>query len=264
MVAEPVEDVTDGSVDGAAVGVGGQGRAELKFCFFESAGLEQEIAEVVAGGYELWFELDSASEIAFGFGVVAERAVDFADVVVNDGHAGLDLESGFEGFQSLFVPAQIVEGDTEIAVAVGYWVFLDCLIELFDSFAGPSGGDEGVGVITARLPGVCVAVDGGLPERIDGFVGGGLLPSEDATDDQDDHRDDLNELRFTLVSVLPEVANKSEEREGGHVDPTVCDPGVEHAVNVEKSSEREEHAEKEEDGCGGATPAALEGFPGEE
>ena len=213
---------------------------------------------------ELGFKFDGISKIALGFGAVAEQGVDFADVVVNDGHIGLDLEGGFEGLQGLFVSTQVIEGDTEIAVAVGYWVFLDCLIELFDSFAGPSGGDEGVGVITARLPGVCVAVDGSLPECIDGFVGGGLLPSEDATDDQDDHRDDLNELRFTLVSVLPEVADKGEERERGHVDPTVCDPGVEHAVNVEKSSEREEHAEKEEDGCGGATPAALEGFPGEE
>lgn len=183
---------------------------------------------------------------------------------MNDGHVGLDLESGFEGFQSLFVPAQIVECDTEVAIAVGNRIFFDCLIELFDGFSCAACGDEGIGVIAARLPGVCVAVDDGLPERIDGLVGGGLLPSEDSTDDQNDQRDDLNELGFTQVSVLPEVADKGEKGEGGHVYPTVCNPGVEHAIDVEEAREGEEHAEKEKGSCSGATPAALEGFPGEE
>lgn len=138
------------------------------------------------------------------------------------------------------------------------------MIELFDRFASAACGDEGIGVITARLPGVCVAVDGGLPEGVDGFVGGRLLPSEDATDDQNDHRDDLNELRFTLEGVLPEVADKGEKGEGGHVDPTVCNPGVEHAIDVEESREGEEHSKEEKCSRSRATPTALEGFPSEE
>lgn len=60
------------------------------------------------------------------------------------------------------------------------------------------------------------------------------------------------------------MAYEGEKGERGHVDPTISDPGVEHAVNVEKSGEREEHAKKKQECCGGAAPAALKRLPSEE
>lgn len=180
MVAEPVKNVTDGGMNRAAIRVVGQSCAKLFFGLIETACLEKEITKVVASSDELGFQFDSASEIALCFGIVAERDVDFGNIVVNNSHVRLDLECRFEGLQCFFVSTQIVEGYTEIAIAVGSRKLFDGLIELVDRFAGATCSDEGIGVITACLPGVCVAVNGGLPESINGFVCGGLLPSEDA------------------------------------------------------------------------------------